>query len=559
MTTLFGMGEISLQMTRETKRPGRRSNSARSVGVLLCASLAVVLLASPASAQDQDIVVVTQCIEGYEGWLGDWMVALDEQAGYRARFGHNLPFETASDLSSAEGPFKEGQANYLSGDYARSGESFEASYEAFGRLLEQQPFCDACYDGAVRSGFYWITGLLNEGDKGKARTVLDAVLERFPEAEPPPGLFPPTLTRFVKDAQKGSRGRKGSLVVNVRPEAARVAVNGKVLPQSGGEARAREIPTGVYRVAVGAPGLGTAIKELDVSQGTVAEVDLLGAAGDFESECGRPAGDDAIYVANRLGWTVRYLIVATDAASIGEEGSIAWLHTLPSGKLTAAVLIPRGTSSLSGPDARRVAEQTIVALGTEEVESLEMSGGELLLDDGLERAVSSLLKTRGAPALEDLTPDSPRGAIRLGLSVAAGAGLVSDAETEEPGFADSLFVIRPDIAYQVADAWDVGLMVRAQVPDTLFMAQPYVRYRMPDLYVNLRLGAGLGQVGQTVRLTTADKGDEHGRLVTQGLFGPALGLELQFGPVVIGADVIAPLFPDTTVQIDLALGASFDI
>lgn len=545
-------------MTLETKRGPHLARGVRWVG----ASIFVwcLLAVAPGAAQEQGIVVVTQCIEGSDGWLGDWMLALDDLDDYDARYGTNLPWAQVSELGAAEAPFKEGQAHYLSGDYGRSAESFAKAYEGFADVLQRQPFCETCYDAAVRSGFYWITSLLNEGDKGRARDVLDAMMERYPDAEPPPGLFPPVLTRFVKDAQKGGRTRKGSLVVQVRPESAKVAINGKVLPQSGGEARARELPAGVYRVAVGAPGLGTTIKEIDVSQGSVAEVDLLGTGGDFNTECGRPAGDDAIYVANRLQAPARYFVVATDAGSIGEEGVITWLHSLPSGKLTAAIFFPRGTSSIDASVARRVAEQTSFALTSAEIEILEYSGGELVLDEALDRAVNSLLKIKGAPPLEDLGGDNtPRGAIRLGLSAGGGAGLVNDGQTEEAGFADSLFVVRPDIGYQVADAWDVGLMVRAQLPDALFMGIPYVRYRMPEAYLNLRLGAGLGQVGQTVRLTTAEGSGDHGRVVKQGFAGPALGLELQFGLVVIGVDAIAPLFPDTTVQLDFSLGVMFDI
>lgn len=538
-----------------------QARAARAARAALLLSLTSGLFASTAQAQqEQDVVFTAECTTPEARWLVPWMQQVDATPLLRTRFGDNRPYSSVSDVARADQRLKEGQSGYLTGNHRASTAPFEEAFRIYTEALAESPFCTDCYRGVTRAGFYWATSLLLAGDKNGAREALEGFFQRYPNAEPEPGLFPVKLTRILKDVQRDMKAGSARLTVQLNPPDAALALNGRIIADAASPTTLADLNPGSYRLGVGMPGVGTRLTDVSIADAAAsAEVNLLQPPESLRAECGRPASDDLLQSAAALEGSPRFLILLTDARSIGHEGSVAWMHDARTLALTAVVLLPLRPDTR---DAEALAAATPDLLSSSAREVRALRTGRLQEDSELEAAVDSLLNLNHTNLVEPEPPGGPRGAIRLGLAVGTGLGYVSDGQTQEPGFASSLFLLRPDVAYALSDSLDVGLIVRAQLPELLFLAHPYARYRLGP--VNLRGGLHLGQVGQTIRQAAAPLPGEptpegYNRDVTQGLFGPSLGAEVQLGPLVLGLDAHTPLVPDATLQLDLVIGGSLDL
>lgn len=538
-------------MTPWTRHNPTRRRDAR---LLQSATLAAaLLLAHTAHAQERDVVVTQECTRLPNDALAAWLQRLDDAPDLRVRYGANLPFAPVADVERADQLVTSGQTAYLQSDYRDAAATFKQAFDTYTQALDASPFCAACYDGVTRAGFYWATSLLLAGDKNSAREALEGLFQRYPSAEPAPGLFPPKLTRFVKDVQRGMRPGSATLDLQTTPDDATATLNGRPVPTNG---PIPELTPGAYRLAVGAPGLGAQVLDLTVQSEERAALDLFNPPQRLDAACGQPAPEDLQRRVAALPDTPRYLVLLTEARSIGQEGTLAWLHDLTDRSLTGVLLLPTPPRP---EHAEALADQTRDALTSPQREVLTFTDGAPRPDPDAEAAIDALLNVNTRP----IDPgDTSGGTLRLALAVGTGFGYVSDGQTQQPGFANSLLLLRPDVGYALTDDLDVGLMARVQLPDLLALAHPYARYHLGRFAV--RGGLHIGQVGQTIRQAAPPGAetpieDDYTRDVTQGLFGPSLGLEARLGPVLLGLDAHAPLVPDTTLQLDLVVGGAFDL
>ncbi len=230
--------------------------------------------------------------------------------------------------------------------------------------------------------------------------------------------------------------------------------------------------------------------------------------------------------------------------------SVAWVHDLAGGEVTAVLVMPRAATRDAGVEA---APPIAEALRTDEVEVLIVpeAGGAPRRDSMVQARVLAVLHDAAlsqAVSLGDVGPRDLGSTIRLGVALASGLGVAT--EVSDPGLAPTPLVARLDLSISVGEATDVGIAGRFQLINVAAMGEVFLRKRLS--WLHLRAGFGVGEVTHKIVVT------ENRRQSTSGFVGPCLGVAIPLGPVELGIHTYAPLYPDATVQIDVSMGAGLD-
>jgi hypothetical protein len=514
-----------------------RDGGLRALAVV--ATIAGVCAVQPASAA-QVLVVLDSCTEQSADWLIPLMEAASATPGVTVRYGTNGPWPgkpEPAELAGADSAYQRGLDQFLDADMKGAAGSFGEAFDRYAALLELYPFHVASYEAAVRAGFYQAHTLRLAKDTGGARGAAVRVLASFPSAKPDPGMFPPDFADFVA-AVRGSNSVH-SLRITVNPPGAHISINGYSTSSAEGAEEDLKLPGGTYRVVVGYPGLGVLRQEVDLQSAATLSMELMAwPATISEAECGAPMGTEALADVAAAVPEASVVVVSTDLkAIIGEEGTGLFVQTL-TGELTAFFALPPGVS-ISGAAAPKLAKVLADASGSEAAEFYRVGDdGRASLDDGL----AARVRGGGTPVEEGLV-------LRVALDLGTGFGVAT--EVTDPGLAPTPFLIRPDLALAISDHMDLGVAGRFQLPQFAALAEPYARWRFD--YLALRAGLAVGNIVHTITVT------ENRDASRSGTFGLSAGLEVPLGPARLGTTILAPLYPDATVQVDFTVGAGFDL
>jgi hypothetical protein len=246
---------------------------------------------------------------------------------------------------------------------------------------------------------------------------------------------------------------------------------------------------------------------------------------------GHPAGPETVSALKDRG--VKALIFLTDGGLFGVDGRILFAQLTSTGKVVG--LVAMDDSGALGASAGPVAQ----ALGQGELRAFRLEDDGLNGDDGLAEVFERYL-------VRDLdkAPDSEQR--RFGLALDLGTGFGVATGVTDPGVAPTPFFVRPDIFYAVGESFELGVSARVQVVDFAFLAEPYLRWKIG--VTDLRMGVAIGEIRHKIVIT------ENRKSSVSGLAGPALSLELPLGNLRVGAGLLAPLFPDPTLQVDFWVG-----
>ncbi len=521
--------------------------SARRVAFSLAVGC-VCLWTAPAVADT--VVLVDQNVEVVVG-SGQWLEALGQGTKEAVRFGGFEPWQERAkldeDLAKAEAVHQKGVDAFLELNMREASTSFKTARNQYESLLQTDPYSTPAFDGMARSAFYQVWAQLEGRKRNQARRGLQTLLSRYPGLSPDPGTFPPAFRQEVEDARKkvAKDDVIATLTLQASPNRVLVSVGGQVLDIEDGQGQV-VLPRGKHKLQAAWPGVAEMTMDVDLSGGDLTQkLDFLGWPDKLpQTRSGWPAAKELLSELKTQG--VGALIWVTDASPLDMEGQVVYVHDLDRDQITGAVAFTGGVTE-------RVMGQHISLLNTilksSEPDFYTVERGEAALDTDLRDSVMELLG-------EEVTTDDPPPVtgkelkLRLGLDVGTGLGLAT--QVTDPGLAPTLLFIRPDISVGLNPSFDLGVAGRFQVINFAALGELYARWHLSEA-MKLRFGLGIGQITQKIFDT------ENRNTSTEGLVGPSLGLEIPLGPVNIGATLLAPLFPDTTIQGDIHIGVAFDL
>lgn len=527
---------------------GSRASTARAAWI---AALGIAALAAaPLRAQAQEGGAVLLLQERPQGWER-LSAALEQELHAPVRLGRLAAWVDAPDsarLQEAEAAYQKGVEHFLALKLDLAEQEFLKAQELYRASWEQAPTHTPSLEGLGRSAFYGAWASLEGGDKRQARDKIATILQELPAAAPDPNVFPPPFVEVVEDVRK--RARKGikkyDLSISAQPPSA-LCVYSAHRPEEAQRGECKAEGFGATTAWIGGPGLGVLRQTLDPAQAPSVEVDL-GAwpEGLARPKAGHPLELGALGTLGAAGEPTLALSVS-DASLLGGPGAVLWVQELPSGALTAAVVV--GAEGFENPEA--LAKALAPASRTPSLEVFEVAGGGWLQDGTLQERVEEALSAHASGDAPPLVgPDEPGLGMGLGAYVAAGAGLAT--EVTDPGLAPTPLVFWLDGSYALSERLDLGLALRFQAINFAALAQPYARLRLGPVWV--QGGVMLGQITHQILQT------ENRDASTSQWVGPSVGLQAPLGWLSLGVQALAPLFPtDPTVHVDALLGVHFDL
>ncbi|MBH23575.1 MAG: hypothetical protein CMH57_03730 [Myxococcales bacterium] len=512
----------------------------------LLGALVLLLLAPAVSAEP--LLLVTPPDDPDSPWLASWTAALHDKGHPTTAVG-NRPWPQDPDpaaLKRATATYDEALNLFLNLDLRGASDTLADARAQYERVLQDHPFSTESYRGALRAGFYRARVMLQANDRRGAHQLITQIITRYPGAEPDPALFPPAFRQLVQTL-RGRLRRRGAvtLTVQVNPPDARVAFNGVLLtPDDNGVATLDNIPPSEGTVLAGAPGIGVRDQAVSLRGDQRVTIDLL-APSRALPRAGTPLPPDIL--SDLADDRQSYALQLSDADEVGLPRDRAlYLIEIQTGDLTAVALFAKGQPAPNADDA--VANLFDKALRTPGVEVVRVSGAAIAPDKA---AAQTLLESLGLS--DDVSPplEGFEGERFASIGLLAGTGLGVATKVSQPGLAPTPLLLRPEIAFPLAESIDVGVAGRVQLTKLALLGEPFIEWRAGVL--RLRGGVAVGQITQTI--TDTDNRDRS----TQGLFGPSAGLALQLGVFRVGASALTMVAPDRTAQFDLTAGAVFDL
>jgi len=271
-----------------------------------------------------------------------------------------------------------------------------------------------------------------------------------------------------------------------------------------------------------------------------------------QSPSGGPVGAaTASWYTRQLG--VDFIVWITSGESLAVRDSVAWVHNLEEGEVTAVLVVPSATTAQVGALA---ADALLEAMQTDDVEILVIpeGGGAPRRNSVVEARVRAVLHdavlSEAVPLEQAVVQGGadPPYAVRFGAAVATGVGIAT--EVTDPGIAPTPLLARVDVSVALGPKTDLGVAGRFQITQPAVQAEVFARHRMRLFH--LRWGFGGGNVVHKIVVT------ENRNRSTSGIAGPTLGVSIPLGVLELGLHSYVPVYPSPTVQLDASLGVGLD-
>ena len=471
--------------------------------------------------------------DGGLAWA-DWLATFEKTSKGTARVGELSRWPAAvseSEIAKAHKSFRKGEDAFLALNFRTAGSAFTEANERFDAMADLQPFESPILKARSQSAFFKVRSMLHNRQKKRATRVLTALIKRQPLIQPDPGIFPPDFREHVENVRRSVEGKgKAKLALTVSPASALVQIGGVLFRPVDGRMLI-DLPLGRHEVKVGWPKVGFRVVEVTLEGDERMSVGMFDWPSSLPKTAqGHPAGPETLSVLKGRG--VRAVVFVTDGEPLGFDGRVLYAQLTSTGEVVALV-------AMDGGGLEACAAPMANSLDSVELRTYRLEAEAVSQDEGLADAFRAYLIQDDI----EVTQESPS---LFGLSLDLGTGFGVATGVTDPGLAPTPFFVRPDLSYTLDDDLDIGLAARVQVVGFAFLAEPYVRWKLSG--VHLRFGAAIGELNHKIIIT------ENRNSSVEGLVGPAFGVEVPFGVFRLGAGLLAPVFPDQTIHLDLSLG-----